>query len=328
VIEACLAGGTHYADLTGEMPFVRSIIDAFDDRAAQAGIKIVQPCGFESLPPDLAVRLAAEVARERWDEDLDEVDLVVGIKPPPGMPRASDGMSGGTFQSVFAVAGSEDPSAVIDPAALIADPVLAAEVRRRSPITLAPRRGVDGAVIAPMVPAAYINPAVIHRAAALAAAGNGRATPPFRYREGVALRGTPASLPVRLALAGAMSGTQATLRSVLRARPATRARVVKAMRPLIPRSGFGPKRDRLEGWHWHLSVSARTTGGHEVGVEADADGHPGYLATARMMGEAGVLLARDGATPERGGCLTPATALGTAAVPQLERARMHFAVSA
>ena len=60
VIEACVAGGAHYADLTGEIPFVRQMIDAFADRAAQAGVKLVQVCGFESLPADLAVLLAAE----------------------------------------------------------------------------------------------------------------------------------------------------------------------------------------------------------------------------------------------------------------------------
>ena len=31
VIEACVAGGAHYADLTGEIPFVRQMIDAFDE---------------------------------------------------------------------------------------------------------------------------------------------------------------------------------------------------------------------------------------------------------------------------------------------------------
>src|SRR5664279_6639908 len=46
----------------------------------------------------------------------------------------------------------------------------------------------------------------------------------------------------------------------------------------------------------------------------EADGHPGYLATARMLGEAGMLLAEDGATPKLAGCLTPAAALGTASV--------------
>ena len=47
-----------------------------------------------------------------------------------------------------------------------------------------------------------------------------------------------------------------------------------------------------------MSVEGRTGGGHTVRVDVDADGHPGYLATARMLGEAGLLLAEPGATPE------------------------------
>ena len=35
VIEACVSGGAHYMDLTGEIPFVRQMIDAYDARAAR-----------------------------------------------------------------------------------------------------------------------------------------------------------------------------------------------------------------------------------------------------------------------------------------------------
>ena len=174
VIEACVAGGAHYADLTGEIPFVREVIDEFADRATQAGIKLVQVCGFESLPSDLAVLLAAETARDRWGEGLTEADLEASVKAPPGLPRPSDMISGGTAQSLAAAANSEDASAVTDPAALITDPAAAEEVRRRSPISVMPRRSGD-AVIAPMMPAAFINPAVIQRTAALLAAESGDA---------------------------------------------------------------------------------------------------------------------------------------------------------
>ena len=76
-----------------------------------------------------------------------------------------------------------------------------------------------------------------------------------------------------------------------------------------------------------MSVDARTTGGQAVRVEVDADGHPGYLATARMMGEVGLLLAEPGATPERAGCITPATALGTGSAERFARARVRFSVA-
>ncbi len=326
VIEACVAGGAHYADLTGEIPFVRQMIDAFDGRAAQAGVKLVQVCGFESLPADLAVLLAAEAARDRWGEDLAEADLEASVAAPPGLPRPSDMISGGTAQSLAAAASSEDASAVTDPGALITEPAAAEKVRRRSPISVKPRRSGD-AVIAPMAPAAFINPAVIQRTAALLAAESGARTEPFRYREGVALRGATASLPLRYAMAGALSGTQAVLGRVTHARPWVRRRISSALSAILPSSGFGPAADRIAQWTWRMSLTARTAGGREVRVEVDADGHPGYLATARMLGEAGLLLAEPGATPERAGCLTPATALGTACVERFDRARVRFSVS-
>jgi short subunit dehydrogenase-like uncharacterized protein len=325
VIEACVAGGAHYADLTGEIPFVRQIIDSFDDRAREAEVKLVQVCGFESVPADLAVLLAAEQARARWEEGLAEVDLEASVAGPPGLPRPSDLVSGGTAQSLAAAASSENAAAVTDPAALITDSDVAEEVRRRSPITVMPRRSRD-AVIGPMAPAAFINPAVIHRSAALLAAEGVARAEPFRYREGVALRGRAASLPLRYAAAGMMSGAQAALASAARARPSVRRRLSGALSAILPSSGFGPDGDRMEQWKWRISLTARTAAGRQVRVEVDADGHPGYLATARMLGEAGLLLAEPDATPRRAGCLTPATALGTGCVERLERAQVRFSV--
>jgi len=323
MIEACVANGAHYVDLTGEIPFVRDIIDDYDKRATEAGVKVVEVCGFEALPPDLAVLMAAEAARERFDEGLAEVDVEVSLESPPGLPRPSDMISGGTFQSLAAAAGADNAAAVADPAALVTDLARAAEVRRRSPIKVAPRRA-NGAVIAPMAPAAFINPAVIQRTAALTAAPGQE---PYRYREGVALRGNPATLPFRYAGAAVLAGTQAGVRSAARARPAVRRRVGAALGKVLPSSGFGPTGERLEGWHWRMAIEGRTTGGNVVRATVDADGHPGYLATARMLGEAGLLLAEPGATPERSGCLTPATALGTQSAGRFERANVRFSVS-
>ena len=76
-----------------------------------------------------------------------------------------------------------------------------------------------------------------------------------------------------------------------------------------------------------MSVEGHTAGEHNVRVNITADGHPGYLATARMMGEAGLLLAEPGATPDRAGCLTPATALGTQCIDRFERAQVRFSVA-
>jgi short subunit dehydrogenase-like uncharacterized protein len=325
VIEACVSRGAHYVDLTGEIPFVRQMIDRYDDRAREAGVKVVQVCGFEALPPDLAVLLAAETARERYGDGLSEVDLEAAVEGPPGLPRPSDLLSGGTLQSLAAAAGDDSAADIADAAALITDPALAEVVRERSPIRIAPRRGFSGAVIAPMAPAAFINPAVIQRTAALVEGGFGREEV-FRYREGVALGGGVITLPLRYAAAGMISGTQAGVLAAAKARPSIRRRIGKTLGRILPSSGFGPSGDRLEQWKWRMAVKARTTGGHEVRVDIDADGQPGYLTTARMLGEVGLMLAEKGATPDRAGHVTPAVAVGTGAVERLRHAKVRFSV--
>ena len=70
------------------------------------------------------------------------------------------------------------------------------------------------------------------------------------------------------------------------------------MRRVLPSSGFGPSgQTSSTQWSWHLTADARTPGGRHVRVDLDADGHPGYLTTAKLLGEVGLLLAEDGATP-------------------------------
>ncbi len=326
VIEACVENGAHYVDLTGETPFMRHTVDTFHDRAAAAGVKIVQTCGFEALPPDLAVLLAAETARERWGEDLSEADVDIATRQPAGRIGPQDLISGGTLQSMAEALASVDAAQVADPAALIPDPELAAAVRRRSPIALTPRTNGRGDVIAPMTPIAFINPAVIHRSVALLAAERGGGEP-LRYREGIAIPGGSATLPLRYAAAGMLAGMQAGFRGLTRTGPAIRQRSAEIMRKVLPSSGFGPSGEKLDQWSWHLTADARTPGGRYVRVDLDADGHPGYLTTAKLLGEVGLLLAEEGVTPERAGCLTPATALGTQSLDRFARAGARFAVT-
>jgi short subunit dehydrogenase-like uncharacterized protein len=327
MIEACVEQGAHYVDLTGELQFVRQTIADFDGRAREAGVKIVQVCGFEALPPDLLAASVAADARERHGEALAAVDVEVTISSPPGLPRPSDGVSGGTFQSLAAVAAADDASVITDPAVLVAeDARFAADVRRVSPIPLAPRRAADGSVLAPMAPAAFINPGVVHRSTLLLAQADGHTPEAFRYREAIALRGGAVSLPARLLAAGALSATQAGVRALARARPALRSPLAGALARLGPSSGFGPAADRLESWSWQMRAIGHTSAGRSSVARLEADGHPGYLATARLLGEAGILLAEEGATPAVAGCLTPAAALGIQCLERFRHAGLRFSL--
>ncbi len=327
VLRSCIEAGAHYMDLTGETPWVRRMIRTYGVRAKDAGVKIVNTSGFEALPVDLAVLLAAETARERWDEDAARVDVDVEISQPRELRKLGDMVSGGTLQS--GAEGIDDPDAAViaDPAALIEDPEAAQRVRETSPLAIAPRFGAGGEVLGPMMPGPFINPAVIHRSAALLAAGEGRPFTPFRYREGMVMPGSRATWPLQYAAAGASAAFQSGFRALSRASQSVRSRAAAAMRRRLPGSGFGPTGDALEGWTWAVAVHLSTQGGHHLRVDLDADGHPGYLTTATMLGEAGLLLSEEGMTPSRAGFLTPAVALGTTHLDRFHHAGMRLRVS-
>jgi len=87
LVEACAKAGTHYADLTGEVLFMRETIDRFHQTAEQTGARIVHNCGFDSIPSDLGTFLLHGEAGELGDTTL----VVRAMKGGP---------SGGTLDSM------------------------------------------------------------------------------------------------------------------------------------------------------------------------------------------------------------------------------------
>ena len=152
VIDACIVSGAHYADLTGEIAHVRRMIDAVDGVAKRAGVKIVQVCGFEALAPDLAVLLAAENARDLWNEALVDVQLQTTVTGPTGRPRLSDWLSHGTRQSMLAVCRGDDPGIIAEAGALLSDDRERVRVNTASPIRVSPRRRMGGGAVVALPP--------------------------------------------------------------------------------------------------------------------------------------------------------------------------------
>jgi short subunit dehydrogenase-like uncharacterized protein len=52
LVEACIEGETNYCDITGETQWIRRIIDRFHTKAKEKNIKIINSCGFDSIPSD------------------------------------------------------------------------------------------------------------------------------------------------------------------------------------------------------------------------------------------------------------------------------------
>ena len=92
LVEACANAGTHYADLTGEILFMRESIDRFDRAAKKSGARIVHACGFDSIPSDLGVLLLHHATQADEEGTLEEVSLIV--------TAVKGGLSGGTFDSL------------------------------------------------------------------------------------------------------------------------------------------------------------------------------------------------------------------------------------
>ena len=125
LVEACAAAGTQYADLTGEVLFMRRSIDVADAAAKASGARIVHTCGFDSIPSDLGVFLLAEHAHATDAGDLEDTNLVV--------VATRGGVSGGTVDSMR---GQLD-EAKADKASrrLMADPYSLSPDRKHEPST-------------------------------------------------------------------------------------------------------------------------------------------------------------------------------------------------
>ena len=65
LVAACAEAGTHYCDLTGEVHWMREMIDRHQASAAASGARIVHTCGFDSIPSDMGVYFLQKAMRER-----------------------------------------------------------------------------------------------------------------------------------------------------------------------------------------------------------------------------------------------------------------------
>ena len=311
LVAACAAAGTHYADLTGEVLFMRRSIDEHDATARASGARIVHTCGFDSIPSDLGVLALHAHAREHDLGDLGDTTLVV--------VATRGGISGGTVDSMR---GQLD-EARRDPAArrLMVDPYALSPERGDEP-DLGPERDpmsvvhdpALGGYLAPFV-MGTINTRVVRRSNALQGHAYGRR---LRYRELMLTGGLPLG-PVK---AAAIAGGLGALVGGLSFTP-TR----KLLDRLLPDPGEGPGEEAREKGFFRIDTHAQTSGGARIVAEIRASGDPGYKATAVMLGESALALATDAdRLPDRSGVLTPATAIGEALTDRLRQAGHTYRV--
>jgi short subunit dehydrogenase-like uncharacterized protein len=309
LVEACAAAGTHYADLTGEVMFMRWAIDAADAAARASGARIVHTCGFDSIPSDIGTLLLHEAAEAEARGELEETSFVV--------KRIRGGASGGTIDSLRTTVDTvkKDPATrrvLLDPYSLspnrAAEPDLGPE---RDPVKPLHDDRLGG-WLAPFV-MGTVNSRVVRRSNALQDHAYGRH---FRYRElmltGPGLVGGAKAAGVAGGLAGTFAGF---------ALPGVR----QLLDRVLPDPGEGPSEKTRERGFFDIDIHATTSSGERMRCEIRAPGDPGYKATAVMLGESALCLAFDDAL-EATGVLTPATAMGSALADRLVAAGHSYRV--
>ena len=302
LVSACARSGTDYCDLSGEVHWIRRMIDTHQDSAAASGARIVPCCGFDSIPSDLGVLFLQQQMRARHGVPCSHIRTRVG--------RIRGALSGGTVASLLNVLDEarRDP----EMRHILANPyALNPEDQRHGPDgpdqTGARWDDVFQQWTGPFVMAG-INTRVVRRTNALSSHAYGR---DFHYDEAMLLgRGLTGRMK-----ALAYSATLGTAFAAASARP---LRSVLAM--ALPAPGEGPSREKRESGFFELRLHGThpTDSTKHLRCRVTGDRDPGYGSTAKMLGESAVCLARD-PIPRPGGFWTPAAILGDRLLERLPR---------
>ncbi len=74
---ACAENGTHYLDVTGEVPFVARMIEKYEDAAKSSGALMFPQFGIESVPPDLMTWTLATLNRRELQANTRDVTVSI-----------------------------------------------------------------------------------------------------------------------------------------------------------------------------------------------------------------------------------------------------------
>ena len=305
LVSLCVNHGTDYCDLSGEVQWIRKMIDQHHENAKINGVKIVHSCGFDSIPSDMGVYFTQRESKAQKGQLVNKIEMrVAGIR---------GGISGGTYASLTKV---------------MEQAFLDKEVYKvlTNPYGLNPKGKIEGddmrdlntiiydevskSWIGPFVMAG-INTKVVRRSNALSGYAYGK---DFRYDEaticGKGLKGWIKGCLMAIPLL------------IMTAKPESFLK--KITNKILPKPGEGPTKEQREKGFFNLKFYATLKDGSRVLVKVNGDMDPGYGSTSKMLGEAAVCLSKDNLS-NVSGVLTPSTAMGDFLLKRLEnRAGLSF----
>ncbi|MEL6835469.1 MAG: saccharopine dehydrogenase NADP-binding domain-containing protein [Bacteroidota bacterium] len=306
LVAACVAQQTDYCDLTGEVQWMRRMIDQHHEAAKANGTKIVHTCGFDSIPSDMGVYYIQQQAQAQSGQTAKEIKMRVGA--------VKGGVSGGTYASLSNVMeeAQHDKSifeTLLNPYGLNPQGEQSGPDKRDLQSIVYDETAKSW--LFPFVMAG-INTKVVRRSNALADYPYGK---DFRYEEAMMggdgfsgrLKAIGAALPLGL---------------MMSAKPGSLLK--KLFDRLLPKPGEGPDKAAREAGFYKLKFFTTLEDGSSAMGIVTGDKDPGYGSTSKMLAESAICLAKD-ELPKGGGVLTPARAMGDALLIRLsENAGLTF----
>lgn len=312
LVESCVKNSTHYCDLTGEVPFIRRSIDAFDVKAKKNNCRIVHSCGFDSVPSDIGVLLLQMDSLKRFNKPCDEVKLYVR--------SIRGGLSGGTIDSmisIFKYMGSNP-----DHRKLL-----------KSPFSLNPREGLKNNTWQPTLKGVKWDDDIQRWLCPFIMAGFNsrivmRTNAITNYRYGIDFKYSEVS--------SYKKGLSGFLKAVVMFIGLVFIQISLKVRPLLwflrkfflPSPGDGPSKQIRDNGFFKLDIIGSIDNIKKIRFTVTGKGDPGYLATAKMITESAlsILLDQD-RIPKVSGVLTPAAGIGVVLAERLNDKGFNFSIN-
>ena len=305
LVELCVKHSTNYCDITGEAHWIRTIIDKFHKDAKKKKIKIVNSCGFDSIPSDMGVYFIQNQIKKAYKSYAKSIKMrVAGIR---------GGISGGTYGSMNNLL----KEAYADKSVF---KVL------NNPYGLNPRDKMEGldkkdlrkiifdneskSWIYPFIMAG-INTKIVRRSNALSNFQYGKE---FTYEEAtMAGKGISGFWKAILALFPlAMIGINPN--SFLK----------KIVNSFMPKPGEGPGIEKRKNGFYNLRFYITIDKKRKAFAKVIGDSDPGYSSTSKMLAESAISLAFDNLHGNYG-VITPSFAMGDKLLKRLkENAGLSF----
>lgn len=298
LVAACVENKTHYCDLAGEVPFIRNMIDTHHEKAKAEGTKIVNCCGFDSIPSDLGVYFIQKEAQAKMGQRIKQVKMRV---------KAFNGaLSGGTYASLNDTMekAQEDKNlygVLINPYSL--NPVGEQEGPDERDLQQVLHDETSNNWIYPFIMAG-INTKIVRRSNAIAGYPYGK---DFRYEEATMAGEGEEGKAKAMKEAGRLAAMMAKPGSDMK----------KAVDANMPKPGEGPNKEQREAGFYDLRFYSTLEDGKMALGIVTGDRDPGYGSTSKILAECGVCLAKD-ETPDVAGVLTPSVAMGDVLLKRLQ----------